>query len=220
MNNRRRNNKIGGMKFTTPKNSKFVTKAAVKQMLTSKQENLIKYNDTYPSYAGAGSGIFFGVIYLPPTGTAENEMSGAAINLEKLDLRISAHIYNVVPPLSDVFLTRLVIVQSIGMYELTGPDVFQNSGSALAAINSPFRYETENVSFRVLLDYRRTIDAYNPSWEHDRLAIDSKIHNLRYDTFNSAWATGTLSYIYVQYSPNASTNMAYNFSIRTWWYDV
>jgi hypothetical protein len=218
-NNNRTNTRNGGMK-STPKKDKVATIAAVRSMIANNQSNLIKYIDTvnYLSSIGTNSSVY--VVTMPSTGTGEINMNGTSINMQKLDIRFDVTQYNVVVALTDRYQLRFTVIQSKGTDSLSLADIYQETATATTILSSPFRYDTHNLSFRVLHDSKMQVSNYQPCFtkEIQHLACKSKA---RYDAVNSNWSNGQLSYIVTVVGlPAGDTNLYWNLNFRMWFYDV
>lgn len=198
-----------------------ISKKAVKSMIMANQASLEKYIDTYVIWPSTSvNSTTIALLNMPTTGTGETNMNGTSINIKRLDYRQTLHIYNAIQPNNDVFLCRLSTCQAIGSYMPTYGDVYQNSANPLDIINSPFRYDTEGLNFHVLDDVKYCVDSFNLTKVYNTRIIPSKIHNSRYDAVNSDWSNGQLFYCLTVYSPSGSQDLGFNFSYRTWFFDI
>jgi hypothetical protein len=218
-NNNRTHKRNEGMKFTSKKN-KPVTKAAVRTMIANNQANLIKYIDTvnYLSSIGTSSSLY--VVSMPVTGTGEINMNGTSINMQKIDCRFDVTQYNIVSALTDRYQLRLTILQSKGTDSLTLADIYQETSTAQTILSSPFRYDTHNLSFRVLHDSKMQVNNYQPCFTKEILDLPCK-SKARYDIVNTNWSNGQISYVITVVGfPAGDFNLYWNLNFRVWFFDV
>jgi hypothetical protein len=218
-NNNRTHKRKEGMKFTSNKN-KPVTKAAVRTMIANNQANLIKYIDTvnYLSSIGTSSSLY--VVSMPVTGTGEINMNGTSINMQKIDCRFDVTQYNIVSALTDRYQLRLTILQSKGTDSLTLADIYQETSTAQTILSSPFRYDTHNLSFRVLHDSKMQVNNYQPCFTKEILDLPCK-SKARYDIVNTNWSNGQISYVITVVGfPAGDFNLYWNLNFRVWFFDV
>jgi hypothetical protein len=221
MNNSKRTNtkRNGGMKFT-PKKEKIATIAAVRSMIANNQTNLIKYIDTVNYLASIGTNSTVYNVTMPSTGTGEINMNGTSINMQKLDIRFDITQYNVAIALTDRYQLRFTVIQSKGTDSLTLADIYQETSTALTILSSPFRYDTHNLSFRVLHDSKMYVDNYQPCLTKEFLNVPCKA-KARYDVVNTDWSNGQISYIVTANGfPAGDFNLYWNLNFRMWFYDV
>jgi hypothetical protein len=213
------NKRNGGMKFT-PKKDKIATIAAVKSMIANNQSNLVKYIDTTNYLIGIGTQSALYNVVMPATGTGEINMNGTSINMQKIDLRFDITQYNVAIALTDRYQMRLTVLQSKGTDQLTIADIYQETATAGTILSSPFRYDTHNLSFRVLHDSKFQVNNYQPCLTKELLGLSCKA-KARYDVVNTDWSNGQVSYVctVVAY-PAANTNITWNLNFRMWFFDV
>jgi hypothetical protein len=215
----RKNKRNGGMKFT-PKKEKLATISAVKSMIANNQSILMKYIDTTNYLVAIGTNSTSYNVVMPTTGTGEINMNGTSISMQKLDLRFDITQYNVAVALTDRYQLRFTIVQSKGTDSLAIGDIYQESATAGTILSSPFRYDTHNLSFRVLHDSKMQVNNYQPCLTKELLGLNCKAKT-RYDVFNTEWSNGQISYIVTVVSyPGANTNVTWNLNFRMWFYDV
>jgi hypothetical protein len=208
----------GRMKFT-PKN-KVATIQAVRSMIASPQANLVKYIDTTNYLIAIGTNSTLYNVVMPVTGTGEINMNGTSINMKKLDLRFDVTQYNVAIALTDRYQLRLTILQSKGTDALTIADIYQETATAGTILSSPFRYDTHNLSFRVLHDSKFQVNNYQPCYTKELLDIDCR-QRARYDVVNTDWSNGQISYVVTVVAyPAANTNVTWNLNYRLWFFDV
>jgi hypothetical protein len=208
----------GRMKFT-PKN-KVATIQAVRSMIASPQANLVKYIDTTNYLIAIGTNSTLYNVVMPVTGTGEINMNGTSINMKKLDLRFDVTQYNVAIALTDRYQLRLTILQSKGTDALTIVDIYQETATAGTILSSPFRYDTHNLSFRVLHDSKFQVNNYQPCYTKELLDIDCR-QRARYDVVNTDWSNGQISYVVTVVAyPAANTNVTWNLNYRLWFFDV
>jgi hypothetical protein len=209
----------GGMKFT-PKKDKVATIAAVRSMIANNQSNLIKYIDTTNYLIAIGTNSTLYNVVMPATGTGEINMNGTSINMHKLDCRFDITQYNAAVALTDRYQLRLTILQSKGTDSLTIADIYQETATAGTILSSPFRYDTHNLSFRVLHDSKMQVNNYQPCFTKELLNIPCK-QKARYDVVNTDWSNGQISYVITVVAyPAANTNVTWNLNFRMWFYDV
>lgn len=221
MNNSKRTNtkRNGGMKFT-PKKEKIATIAAVRSMIANNQSNLMKYIDTVNYLASIGTSSTVYNVSMPTTGTGEINMNGTSINMQKLDIRFDITQYNVAVALTDRYQLRFTVIQSKGTDSLTLADIYQETSTALTILSSPFRYDTHNLSFRVLHDSKMYVDNYQPCQTKEFLNVSCKA-KARYDVVNTDWSNGQISYIVTANGfPAGDFNLYWNLNFRMWFYDV
>jgi hypothetical protein len=217
-NSNKTNNRNGRMKFT-PKN-KVATIQAVRSMIASPQANLVKYIDTTNYLIAIGTNSTLYNVVMPVTGTGEINMNGTSINMKKLDLRFDITQYNVAIALTDRYQLRLTVLQSKGTDALTIADIYQETATAGTILSSPFRYDTHNLSFRVLHDSKMQVNNYQPCYTKELLNIDCK-QRARYDVVNTDWSNGQISYVVTVVAyPSANTNVTWNLNFRLWFFDV
>jgi hypothetical protein len=217
-NNRKTTNRNGRMKFT-PKN-KVATIQAVRSMIASPQANLVKYIDTTNYLIAIGTNSTLYNVVMPVTGTGEINMNGTSINMKKLDLRFDVTQYNVAIALTDRYQLRLTILQSKGTDALTIADIYQETATAGTILSSPFRYDTHNLSFRVLHDSKFQVNNYQPCYTKELFDIDCR-QRARYDVVNTDWSNGQISYVVTVVAyPAANTNVTWNLNYRLWFFDV
>jgi hypothetical protein len=214
-----KNKRNGGMKFT-PKKDKIATIAAVKSMIANNQSNLVKYIDTTNYLIGIGTQSTLYNLVMPATGTGEINMNGTSINMQKIDLRFDITQYNVAIALTDRYQLRLTVLQSKGTDQLTIADIYQETSTAGTILSSPFRYDTHNLSFRVLHDSKFQVNNYQPCLTKELLGLSCKA-KARYDVVNTDWSNGQISYVVTAVAyPSANTNITWNLNFRMWFYDV
>jgi hypothetical protein len=213
------NKRNGGMKFT-PKKDKIATIAAVKSMIANNQSNLVKYIDTTNYLIAVGTQSTLYNVVMPSTGTGEINMNGTSINMQKIDLRFDITQYNATIALTDRYQMRLTVLQSKGTDALTIADIYQETSTAGTILSSPFRYDTHNLSFRVLHDSKFQVNNYQPCLTKELLGLSCKA-KARYDVVNTDWSNGQISYVVtiVAY-PAANTNITWNLNFRMWFFDV
>jgi hypothetical protein len=213
------NKRNGGMKFT-PKKDKIATIAAVKSMIANNQSNLVKYIDTTNYLIAVGTQSTLYNVVMPSTGTGEINMNGTSINMQKIDLRFDITQYNATIALTDRYQMRLTVLQSKGTDALTIADIYQETSTDGTILSSPFRYDTHNLSFRVLHDSKFQVNNYQPCLTKELLGLSCKA-KARYDVVNTDWSNGQISYVVtiVAY-PAANTNITWNLNFRMWFFDV
>jgi hypothetical protein len=187
------NKRNGGMKFT-PKKDKIATIAAVKSMIANNQSNLVKYIDTTNYLIAVGTQSTLYNVVMPSTGTGEINMNGTSINMQKIDLRFDITQYNAAIALTDRYQMRLTVLQSKGTDALTIADIYQETSTAGTILSSPFRYDTHNLSFRVLHDSKFQVNNYQPCLTKELLGLSCKA-KARYDVVNTDWSNGQISYV-------------------------
>jgi hypothetical protein len=214
-----KNTRNGGMKFT-PKKDKIATIAAVKSMIANNQSNLVKYIDTTSYNIAIGNGSTLFNVVMPSTGTGEINMNGTSINMHKLDVRFDIIQYNVAIALTDRYQLRFTVIQSKGTDTLSVQDIYQETSSPGTVLSSPFRYDTHNLSFRVLHDSKMQVNNYQPCLTKELLGLSCKA-KARYDVVNSDWSNGQISYILTLVAyPAANANITWNLNFRMWFFDV
>jgi hypothetical protein len=159
--NNRTPKRNAGMKFTAKK-EKIATIAAVRSMIANNQSNLVKYIDTTNYLIAIGNQSVLYNVVMPATGTGEINMNGTSINMQKLDCRFDITQYNATIALTDRYQLRLTVLQSKGTDALTIADIYQETSTAGTILSSPFRYDTHNLSFRVLHDSKMQVNNYQP----------------------------------------------------------
>jgi hypothetical protein len=207
------------MKFTGKKD-KVATIAAVRLMIANNQSNLIKYIDTvnYLSSIGSSSSVY--AVSMPVTGTGEINMNGTSINMQKLDIRFDITQYNVAVALTDRYQLRFTVIQSKGTDSLSLADIYQETATATTILSSPFRYDTHNLSFRVLHDSKMQVSNYQPCLTKEILNLSCR-EKARYDVVNTNWSNGQISYVITVVGyPAGDFNLYWNLNFRLWFYDV
>jgi hypothetical protein len=220
INKKRTNTRNVGMKFSDKKNTKVATIAAVKSMIANNQVNLMKYIDTQVFNIAIGLGSTLFSVAMPVTGTGEINMNGTSINMQKLDVRYDVTQYNVAIALTDRYQCRFSILQSKGTETLSVADIYQEVTSPGYVLSSPFRYDTHNLSFRVLHDSKFQVNNYQPCVTKELLNIPCKA-KARYDVTNTNWSNGQITYVLtvVPY-PAGNTNLYWNLCFRMHFFDV
>jgi len=205
----KKNTKI---KKTVSVPSHFVTKEQVKQMLSSRESNLVKFIDTYQNVGSFAGGFHFDKINYPLTSTGASSMSGTSIDIETYDLLYSYTDNSEVATNSSML--RTIIVQAIGDDSTLGDvDILENTSSADAALVSPYSYANFGKTFRVLYDDVVKIDAYNTN-VFKRAHFSSKVKRARYDETDSTWSNGR-TYIFVVAALHyLSTTVVQNLTLR------
>jgi hypothetical protein len=217
--NNRTPKRNAGMKFTAKK-EKIATIAAVRSMIANNQSNLVKYIDTTNYLIAIGTNSTLYNVVMPATGTGEINMNGTSINMQKLDVRFDITQYNVAIALTDRYQLRFTVIQSKGTDTLSINDIYQETSSPGSVLSSPFRYDTHNLSFRVLHDSKMQVNNYQPCYTKELLNIDCK-QRARYDVVNTDWSNGQISYVVTVVAyPSANTNVTWNLNFRLWFFDV
>jgi hypothetical protein len=217
--NNRTPKRNAGMKFTAKK-EKIATIAAVRSMIANNQSNLVKYIDTTNYLIAIGNGSTLYNVVMPATGTGEINMNGTSINMQKLDVRFDITQYNVAIALTDRYQLRFTVIQSKGTDTLSINDIYQETSSPGSVLSSPFRYDTHNLSFRVLHDSKMQVNNYQPCLTKELLNLSCKA-KARYDVVNTDWSNGQISYVVTVVAyPAANTNVTWNLNFRLWFYDV
>jgi hypothetical protein len=207
------------MKFT-PKKDKVATIAAVKSMIANQASNLIKYIDTTNYLIAIGNSSTLYTVVMPVTGTGEINMNGTSINMQKLDVRFDITQYNAAIALTDRYQLRFTVIQSKGTDSLSLADIYQETATPGAILSAPFRYDTHNLSFRVLHDSKMCVNNYQPCLTKELLGLSCKA-KARYDVVNTDWSNGQVSYVLTLVAyPAANTNIYWNLNFRMWFYDV
>jgi hypothetical protein len=215
-----RTHKRNGAMKSGPNKNKIATIAAVRTMIANNQSNLIKYIDTTNYLIAIGNQSVLYNVVMPATGTGEINMNGTSINMHKLDIRFDITQYNAVIALTDRYQLRFSVIQSKGTDALTIADIYQETSTAGTILSSPFRYDTHNLSFRVLHDSKMHVDNYKPCFTQELLNIPIK-QKARYDVVNTDWSNGQISYVVTVVTyPAANTNVTWNLNFRMWFYDV
>jgi hypothetical protein len=218
-NNRTTTKRNGSMKFT-PKKEKIATIAAVRSMIANNQTNPVKYIDTTNYLIAIGNNTTLYNVVMPVTGTGEINMNGTSINMQKIDVRYDITQYNIAIALTDRYQLRFTIIQSKGTDSLSVNDIYQETSSPGTVLSSPFRYDTHNLSFRVLHDSKMQVNNYQPCLTKELLGLSCKA-KARYDVVNTDWSNGQISYVVTVVAyPAANTNITWNLNFRMWFYDV
>jgi hypothetical protein len=218
-NNRTTTKRNGSMKFT-PKKEKIATIAAVRSMIANNQTNLVKYIDTTNYLIAIGNNTTLYNVVMPATGTGEINMNGTSINMQKIDVRYDITQYNIAIALTDRYQLRFTIIQSKGTDSLSVNDIYQETSSPGTVLSSPFRYDTHNLSFRVLHDSKMQVNNYQPCLTKELLGLSCKA-KAHYDVVNTDWSNGQISYVVTVVAyPAANTNITWNLNFRMWFYDV
>lgn len=184
-------------------------------MIKSVQPELIKYVDSNVSAAGTAAGIFFTALNMPTTGTGETQMNGTSVSIRKVDFR---HETFCAAGGTASFGVRYILVQGLGdSAALTAGEVLQNIATVDFALTSPYRYDTINREFRVLHDSTVVVDGYNTKVVKS-YSFNSKVHNARYDSLGTQWATGQLFLLRI--AASAASTFSDTFYTRMWFMDV
>lgn len=185
--------------------------------MKSSQTNLRKYVDaTYSATPTTLQSLL--TLTLPVPGNTETTMSGNSIDLDQLEVR-----YSFQDPSNttaqDTYIVRMTIVQAIGSTFPTYSTVFQYVTGGLI-ITSPFVYDFEGQSFKVLSDKCYTVDSYNPG-RVDHFRVRPAIRRCKYNTASAEYTTGqTYLFLTVNRFTSPPTDLAVNFVVRQWFYDV
>jgi len=184
-------------------------------MIKSIQPELIKYIDSNVSAAGTAAGIFFTALNMPTTGTGESNMNGTSINIKSVDLSFELFVGG---GTTAAFGVRYIILQGIGdSASLTAGEVLQNIASADFALISPYRYDTINREFRILHDSTHVVDGYNTKVVK-KYTLPAKVHNARYDSLGTQWATGQVFILRI--AASAAATWSDSWYTRVWFMDV
>jgi len=210
---------LGSRQRNQPSKRETVTKEQVKQMILSDKVNLVKYVDSLPTYSGVGSSTLISTGVMPTIGTGETSMGGNSVNFTKMNLRGFAALYNTTPNLTDTYFIRFSVIQLVAQGSPTVADIYEYY-SPRDIITSPFRYDTTGKLFRVIADYTRKLDPYNMSVDIQMNDLEMKVKRARYDFLDSIWSNGQILYVRTVFTTGTSSNLYWDNTFRSYYYDV
>jgi hypothetical protein len=195
----------------------LVTKEQVKQMISSKNQTLLKYVDTNFNFTPTTSAYTQIVACSMPTaGDSANNVSGDAMRIVKFEVHSSAVVNSATS--FDTLGIRTGIVQNVqpGGTGLLLTDIFDYTASNTAIV-SPYSYAEKNNVFKLCKDHRYQVSTvWNSNIQYD-YECKPKISNTRY---GAAWETGTPYIYHVCSTPNSSSEIIITGYVRMWFYDV
>jgi len=196
----------------------------VKDMIESKQANLIKFKDTLNSYNfGTASANEFITFSMPTAAVGASGRTGDSIDIKEIELAVNAYWSQTVTTSVGSAMFRLIVAQMVGEVPAgwASTEAIEYSSTQPVSIASPLSYDNNKNVFHVLLDKVVTLDTYNREIAF-KVHLKPKIKRLRYDNGVPIWTNGQpFFFLYPFVSDSVVTNTV-NFEAisRIWFYDV
>jgi len=212
-----------GSKSRSP-NSREDIKKMVKNMIESKQSNLIKFKDTINSYnfvsASANEFITFS---LPSSGTGSSARIGDSIDIREIDLSVNAFVTQSVTTSVGSAMFRLIVLQFVGEVPsgFLSTEVVEYSSTQPVTFASPLDFDNNKKLFHVLYDGVIGLDTYNRT-KTLKLKLKPKIKKLRYDNGVPIWTSGQPAFFLYPFVLDGviTTTVDFEAIARVWYYDV